>query len=108
VSPKRESLPLAYVLYKRVGFRRATRALEYVVSWGLATEDLGHEVSVSEYGVYWKISLSHAYADREAWVVAAPGVDVSEVWSSVRDRIAERKDRKLALMQMIGVSIGTV
>jgi hypothetical protein len=107
VSPRkqRETLPLAYVLYKRVGFRKATRAMEFVVAWGLATEELGHPVSMAEYTTYWHMSTANAYRDRDAWVAAAPGYDVEKLWASISDRISERKDRKVALMQMIAVSV---
>lgn len=103
MSPK--PVPLAVELYRKVGFRKGTKALEFVVAFGLLYEHLGSTPSMLQYQEHWKMSLAGAYRDRDAWVLAMGDRDPLEVWLAARDRVEERKDRKIALMQMMSVVV---
>lgn len=103
MSPK--PVPLAVELYRKVGFRKGTKALEFVVAFGLLYEQLGEAPTMAQYIEHWKMSVAGGYRDRDAWVAAVGDRDPLEVWLAARDRVEERKDRKIALMQMMAVVV---
>lgn len=55
----------------RVGVRKGTDVMAFVIAWASTEAKLGHRPTVEEYAVDWKMSASTAYRElrlfRQAW-----------------------------------------
>lgn len=72
---------------ERVGFRDAPKVLSFIGEWMAVHRDLGHEPSVEEFAVWWKVTARTVYRSlalyRTAWpdhstpsdLLAAVGID---------------------------------
>lgn len=99
--------PAAVYVIEKVGWRKGLTALTYLAAWGLASEALGHPVTVAEYSHYWKQSLAKSYKEREAFVLAWPQYEKSPepLWRLVGPKIVERKRRDVVVTQLSGVTV---
>jgi hypothetical protein len=58
---------------RNAGFRTTLRALQFAMSWGVATASLGHEPgSVEEYAEFWGESRATAFREQQAFREAFP------------------------------------
>lgn len=48
-------------LITHVGIRESVYVLDVVASWGIARKKLGRDMTVEQYGEYWKLSRSQAF-----------------------------------------------
>jgi hypothetical protein len=81
------------VLLVTGGVRKGYHAGLYLSCWLFASERLGHELSLEEYGDWWKKSRATCYRQRGFLAVSLPaGVDVDMVehalWQHMQSRRA--------------------
>lgn len=87
-------------MIKRVGMRKALRAMGFIVAWEsaqqmVATEDPGAHFGIERYIVYWKMSKATAYREQAAFREAVPGFD------SPTDLIAEARRQKVSVQEVV-------
>lgn len=99
--------PLAVVVVEKVGWRHGLRAVTYLASWGLASDALGHPVSVKEHAEYWKQSLALSYKEREAFGMMWPElVDTPEViWDAIKRQVRHRSSKSVAAADVLAVRV---
>jgi hypothetical protein len=51
-------------LIEQGGLRRGLKVMSFIVAWGVASEDLGREITIEEYGEWWKVSRSSAFREQ--------------------------------------------
>jgi hypothetical protein len=51
-------------LIERVGVRRALKVIAFIVAWEVARNDLGRDISIEEYGEWWKVSRASAFREQ--------------------------------------------
>lgn len=68
-----EGEPLLVVAGRRVGLRRAMKAMTYMIAWDHVRDDLGHEPTAEEYAAWWKESPATAYREQALFRQAFPG-----------------------------------
>ena len=39
---------------ERAGFMKGARIAEFIVAWGIAEAELGHEIGIEEFGAWWR------------------------------------------------------
>lgn len=105
--PKQSARPLAVVVVEKVGWRHGLRAVSYLASWGLASDALGHPVSVKEHAEYWKQSLAMSYKEREAFGMVWPElVETPEViWDKVKRQVQNRSSKAVATADVLAVRL---
>lgn len=56
---------------RRGGVKKGTQVMAFVITWADTTAELGHEPTVEEYAVTWKVSSRTVYRElaafREVW-----------------------------------------
>ena len=73
---RRRAKTWAELVVQRVGFRRSARVMQFVVTWALAENDLGHRPTVEEYADWWgDVSYATAYRDQALFREALPWFD---------------------------------
>lgn len=80
------------VLYAQTGsLRTAAKISAYIVAWGVARRELGHDPTVEEYAELWRENVRTAYREQAAFREAFPQLenpgplcDVMERRSSAR------------------------
>lgn len=97
--------PLGFLVVEKVGIRRAIRVFSFVAAWGLASDAVGHPVTMQEYTDYWRQSLATTYRERDAFKMVWPDLDTPEpIWSKAREHVtAKRPD--LAITQLMAVTV---
>ena len=102
-----ETKPLAVVVVEKVGWREGLRALTFLAAWGLATDALGHPVTMKEYASYWNQSEALTYRERVAFgtvwpeYVETPGV----IWDQVKRQVKNRSGKMVATADVLAVRI---
>ena len=84
------------VLFMTGGVRKGYRAGQYLAYWAFASERRGHELSLEEYGEYWKTSRATCYRERGYLAASLPkGVEAGAVehalWEHMQSQKASRK-----------------
>jgi hypothetical protein len=110
MTPKRPVM-LGEYLFRKLGYRRGTKAAAFIVAWGLYSDSLGEgeSWSVEAYAKYWGESFSTAYRELNVFREAFPDDGYPfRVWGVVRDSVEARKSRSLpvAMAQVLPV-VGT-
>lgn len=83
---------VAMVAVSNAGIRTGTKAVVFLVSWGVVTDELGHPATMREYVEWWKASTATAYRDKAAFEKAFPSEAGPErLWSVVRDYVESRE-----------------
>jgi hypothetical protein len=102
---KAEVRPLAVVVVEKVGWRQGLRALTFLAAWGLATDALGHSVTMKEYTEYWHQSLALSYKEREAFGAVWPElVETPEVvWDKIKHQVKSRSSKAVATADVLAV-----
>lgn len=103
----KEARPLAVVVVEKVGWRQGLRAVTYLAAWGLATDSVGHPVSVKEYTDYWHQSSSLSYKERDAFGTVWPElVDTPEViWDQIKRQVKNRSSKAVATGDVLAVRL---
>ena len=57
--------PLMKVLLLRVGVRKTAAVLEFVISWEMARNELGDDMTLEQYQQFWKVSRATAFRDQQ-------------------------------------------
>lgn len=100
-----QSKPLAVFVVEKIGWRQGLRALSFLAAWGIASERVGHPVTMQEYTDFWGQSLATSYKERDAFAlvwpdeVKTPGV----VWDKVKRQVKERDSRAVAAAEVLAV-----
>ena len=83
---------LLLYLYRKVGFRDALRAAEFLTAWGVYVDSESPEKpSVEGYAKYWKESIATAYRGLAAFRRAFPDDRYPDrVWGLVRRQVEFR------------------
>jgi len=104
---KANARPLAVVVVEKVGWRQGLRAVTFLAAWGLASDALGHPVSVKEYTDYWHQSLSLSYKERDAFGAVWPElVDSPEViWDQIKRQVRNRSSKAVATADVLAVRL---
>jgi len=99
--------PLAVVVVEKVGWREGLRAVTFLAAWGLATDALGHPVSMKEYAAYWKQSEALTYRERVAFGTVWPeSVDNPEVvWEPIKRQVRNRSSKAVAAADVLAVRV---
>ena len=88
---KRRAPTLAEVMVRRVGFRKTTAVLSFIVAWGIVYESLGRPPeSIEEYAAWWKESRAKSFRDQQLFRLALPGEDTPD--TDLRVRVGLRGD----------------
>jgi hypothetical protein len=97
--------PLSVFVVEKIGWRQGLRALTFLAAWGIATENVGHPVSMQEYSDYWGQSLSTSYKERDAFVLIWPDAEKAPevVWDRVKPSVKERKNKSLLAAEILAV-----
>ena len=81
--------------------------MTYLAAWGLATDALGHPVTVKEYTAYWHQSLAVSYKEREAFGSVWPElVETPEVlWDQIKRQVKNRSSKAVATADVLAVRL---
>jgi hypothetical protein len=99
--------PLAVFVVEKIGWRQGLKALSFLAAWGIATENVGHPVTMQEYTDYWGQSLATSYKEREAFgqiwpeATGSPGV----VWDRIKRQVHERERRSVAAAEVLAAKL---
>lgn len=58
---------------QRVGLRKTSQALSFMVQWGMVRNDLQREPTIEEYAEWWHLSERTAWREKALFVAAFPG-----------------------------------
>ena len=87
---------LAVYLFRTLGWRKGSKVVAFVASWGIYSESLlpGDERSLGAYGAYWSQSRATCFREQELFRQAFPGYETPElVWRQVRSTAVLNGDR---------------
>lgn len=99
--------PLSVFVVEKIGWRQGLKALTFLAAWGIASENVGHPITMQEYTDYWGQSLATSYKERDAFAqvwpdaMKTPGV----VWDKVKPHVSERESRTVAAAQVLAVRL---
>jgi hypothetical protein len=96
VSRKPYEPTILTVLFLTGGVRKGYRAGLYLANWLLASQRIGHEASLEEYGEWWIKSRATCYRERGFLAASLPkGAEAGAVehalWLNLQSRKASRK-----------------
>jgi len=116
VSRKPYQPTILTVLFLTGGVRKGYRAGLYLSNWLLASEMIGHEASLEEYGEWWIKSRATCYRERGFLAASLPkGIEPGAVehalWLNLQSRKAGHKaatNEAEALAELSGLSWSVV
>jgi hypothetical protein len=88
----------------RAGFVKGARLAEYVAMWGLASNDVGHDIGVDELVAWWGkgISRRNAFYRLRDFRQAFPEFDTPQpLADALADAIARKQDTRRLVVEPI-------
>lgn len=79
------------VAVANAGVRRGIKGCQYLVMWGLCSEELGHAPMVHEYDAWANVSETTGWRQRTAFRAAFPGCEELPLWQEMRRQVLSRE-----------------
>lgn len=91
--------PLMKYLIRKVGVRKTSAVLEFVIAWEMARnawmeEHRGEEFTLADYQAYWKVSERTAYRDQAVFREA-----FDDCWATPTDLLEEARRQRVRSWQ---------
>jgi hypothetical protein len=97
---RKRPVMLGEYLFRKLGYRKGTKAAAFIVAWGLYSDSLGEGEpwSVEAYADYWRESHSTAYRELRVFREAFPEDSYPfRVWGVIRDSVEARRSGSVAV-----------
>lgn len=103
----RQKEMLGVYLFRKLGYRKGTKAAAFIVAWGIYADSLseGEVPTMDGYQRYWKSNPAAAYRERAVFHDAFPDdLTPDRIWRLAREQVQSRRSVSVAVAEALPVA----